>query len=148
MLLIEHKADFLYREDAYEDYSWYLDHGAQRPGANLYLCFENFRNLCLDNDLQLLDLSSQCFQARNEREKINVPYQFSGLVKRILNIADAREVQKYLYEGKNVLALFPLAFYIHAHYSHEVEKLEKTLQEPFQAFSLLNVDMRKQINLR
>lgn len=135
MLLIEHKALHLYREDAYREYSYSVDQGAYQPASFILLCFEEFRNLCMQYGLQLFDSSSRCTQAKLEKVKISHPYTCFGLITRIENEQDLTDVQKALAKGKNVIALFPAAL-IDLYYWNDKHRY----QEALQAFSTLGIN--------
>lgn len=112
MLIVEHRAFHLYREDAYREYCWSVDaYGAYQPASFIYLCFEAFRDACTEYGLQLVYRSphatQQHFPWRFERDSIsgNVPPR--GLILRIESDEDVAAATEALRQGRNVIALIP-----------------------------------------
>lgn len=113
MLLIEHKAHYLYREDAYREYCWSVDAwGSWQPASFIYLSFEAFKDLCLQYGLRLvytpkISPSKNHFPWRFEQDLQFKNYEFSGLITRITDLKIANEIKEALSIGKNVIALLP-----------------------------------------
>ena len=113
MLLIEHKAHYLYREDAYREYCWSVDaYGSWQPASFIYLSFEAFKNLCFQCGLRLVHTSKishnkNHFPWRFEQDLQFKNYEYSGLITRITDLKIANEIKKALNIGKNVIALLP-----------------------------------------
>jgi len=95
MLPVEHKANHLYRKDAYQEYCWSVDAlGTYQPASFIYLCFESFGDLCSQYGMRLV--------------KADEPRQTSyGLIIRLEDSKDSEQVKSALAQGKNVIALFP-----------------------------------------
>jgi len=113
MLLIEHKAHYLYREDAYRDYCWSVDaYGLWQPASFIYLSFEAFKDLCLQYGLRLvyipeIPLGRNYFPWRFEQDLKFKNYKFSGLITRITGLNVANKIKEALTMGRNVIALLP-----------------------------------------
>ncbi|MHA1252137.1 MAG: hypothetical protein ACTSRP_19280, partial [Candidatus Helarchaeota archaeon] len=113
MLLIDFKAYYLYREDAYREYCWSVDaYGSYQPASFIYLSFEAFRDLCLQYGLRLIctkkiSHNKDQFPWKFEQDQRFKNYNFSGLITRIIDLKAADEVKKALTEGKNVIVLLP-----------------------------------------
>lgn len=98
MLIVEHKAPHLFREEAYREYCYSVDaYGSYQPGSFIYLCFESFSNLCLQSGLKLVNQESNTFKNRNCK----------GMIIRIINNDSVKIVNQAIDEGKNVIALLP-----------------------------------------
>ncbi len=113
MLLIAHKAEYLFREDAYRAHSWSADMGLWQPASFIYLSFEAFKDLALNYNLKLIYTSNNItsssvfpwkFELEAKEEHIS---EISGLITRITNLDTAKEIEKALNSGKNVIALLP-----------------------------------------
>jgi len=98
MLLIEHKANYLYREDAYREYCWSVDaYGSWQSASFIYLSFEAFKDLCLQYGLRLvytpkISPSKNHFPWRSEQDLQFKNYEFSGLITRITDLKIANEM--------------------------------------------------------
>jgi hypothetical protein len=112
MLIVEHRAFHLYREDAYREYCWSVDaYGAYQPASFIYLCFEAFRDACTEYGLQLVyrsaDTMQQHFPWRFERDSVSEKAPHRGLILRIEGDEDVAAATEALHEGRNVIALIP-----------------------------------------
>lgn len=112
MLLIEHKAPHLYREDAYREYCWSVDaYGSYQPASFIYLCFEAFSDMCLKYGLRLIYPSTSTtekhFPWKYEKDQHFKRYNFSGLIIRIENMDSVNEIKMALSNGRNVIVLLP-----------------------------------------
>ncbi|MGB9887737.1 MAG: DUF4145 domain-containing protein [Moorellales bacterium] len=112
MLTIEHRAFFLYREDAYRDYCWSVDaYGFCQPGSFIYLCFEALKDVCAQHGLHLIYRSGQSgeddFPWRFERDPLPEPWEPRGLILRIVSDEDVSAAVNALAQGRNVIALIP-----------------------------------------
>ncbi|GEM_PF-1761383 len=112
MLIVEHRAFHLYREDAYREYCWSVDaYGVYQPASFIYLCFEAFRDTCTEYGLQLMYRSSyamqQHFPWRFERDSISGSVPPRGLILRIESDEDVAVATEALCQGRNVIALIP-----------------------------------------
>lgn len=144
MLLIEHKAPFLYREDAYRDYCWGVDAwGMYQPASFIYLCFESFKELCLNHGLRLIN--SPHYIVSDGRSNIPWKYEldrhfktygFSGLIIRVENLKDAEDIQNVLSEGRNVIALLPNEWFALGGFS----KNKKLIEAAIRAASKLGIE--------
>ncbi|BCL79631.1 hypothetical protein ccbrp13_20960 [Ktedonobacteria bacterium brp13] len=106
MLLIEFDTHDLYREVAYAYYC-YSSMGRLQDESYLDRCFEGFKDFCAQYNVQLVDVKNDCTQARNEKERLCLPYKFAGLITCIESEKQIHQVKEALAEGKNVIALFP-----------------------------------------
>ena len=116
MLEFLHSAPYLYREDAYADYCWAVDaYGAHQPASFIYWCFEAFSAFCEEVGIytkpSIRDLGlneSRAFRSKAQRNGVLPDHpDLDGLVIRITSSSDLILIEKYLYSGKNVLALLP-----------------------------------------
>ncbi|WP_035587305.1 hypothetical protein [Hippea jasoniae] len=113
MLLIEHKAHFLYREDAYREYCWSVDAWCQwQPASFIYLSFEAFKDLCLRYGLKIVSNTETSsnkdhFPWKFEQDLQFKNYEFSGLITRITDSKIVNDIKEALSIGKNVIALLP-----------------------------------------
>ncbi len=131
MLLIEHKAPHLYREDAYREYCWSVDaYGAYQPASFIYLCFEAFSDLCLKYGLRLIypstSTNGKYFLWKYEKDQHFQQYDFSGLIIRIENMETVNEVKTALSNGRNVIALLPNEM-IGCWYNGDKNRIEKAV---------------------
>src|SRR5579884_2749466 len=113
MLLIEHRSPHLYREDAYREYCWSVDvYEAYQPSSFIYLCFEAFRDSCMEYGLQLAQPtngqpSKNQFPWRGERQAADDGAKFFGLITRVEDLSNVDAVHAALSAGRNVIALLP-----------------------------------------
>jgi len=140
MLLIEHRASHLYREDAFRQYCWNVDvYGAYEPASFIYLCFEAFKDLCASYGLHLVYRTTQVARAwfpwRFEREEIPDPWEPQGLILRIQTEADSESASRALRNGLNVIALVPSEF-LFLFYPGDKTKI----QEAQKAIAMLGVN--------
>lgn len=140
MILINHKAFHLFREDAYREYCWSVDaYGAYQPASFIYLCFESFKELCSRFGLSLTvvkDSPSQTYPPyRSEKESVRTSEGFYGLVIRVEKDNDSLEIKEALSEGKNVLALLPNEM-IGIYYGSDKKRVDQSIA----ALRLLNIE--------
>lgn len=112
MLIVEHRAFHLYREDAYREYCWSVDaYGAYQPASFIYLCFEAFKDACAQYGLHLVYHSTRTTQEhfpwRFERDSISENELSRGLILRIESDGDVATAMDALRQGRNVIALIP-----------------------------------------
>jgi hypothetical protein len=138
MLLIEHKAPHLYREDAYRDYCWSVDAwGFYQPASFIYLCFEAFSDMCLKYGLRLVyskhginkGYSGEFFPWKYEKDQtqVQVLKNYCGLIIRIEDMGTANEIKTALSNGRNVIALLPNEL-IGCWYSGNKTRIEKAIE--------------------
>lgn len=112
MILFKQKGPHLFREDAYREFCYSVDaYGAYQPASFLYLCMESFRDELNEFGIDLtrpvsFTPNEESLPWKFERKSIKNP-SFYGLVTRLETDKDLYEIQSFLDEGKNVLALIP-----------------------------------------
>ena len=89
--------------------------GRLQDESYLDRCFEGFKDFCALHRVQLVGVNNDCAQARNEKEKLCLPYKFTGLITCIEGEEHIHQVKDALAEGKNVIALFPSSI-VHGSY--------------------------------
>ncbi|MEJ5229962.1 MAG: DUF4145 domain-containing protein [Pseudothermotoga sp.] len=88
MIVVDHRAFHLYREDAYREYCWSVDAwGSYQPASFIYLCFEAFKDSCAEYGLQLVfrpgHKTQDYFPWRYERDSVSEDVRARGLILRI-----------------------------------------------------------------
>lgn len=129
MLIVEHRAFHLYREDAYREYCYSVDvYGAYQPASFIYLCFEAFKDTCTRYGLQLVhrpaSVTQQHFPWRFERDSVPETKTPRGLILRIENDEDVSLARKALCQGRNVIALIPREV-LGLFYPQDIERVER-----------------------
>jgi hypothetical protein len=133
MLLIEHKAPHLYREDAYREYCWSVDaYGMWQSASFIYLCFEAFSDICLIYGLRMvyskqgITYSGKYFPWKCEKDQHTDLKNFCGLILRIEDMESANEIKTALSNGRNVIALLPNEM-IGCWYSGDKNRIERAV---------------------
>ncbi len=130
MLLINHKAIFLYREDAYRDYCFSTDGwGFYQPASFIFLSFESFKDVCKEYDLRLMylsqdDIKSLSWRYKNESCSIPKDENPNGLILRVETDENVATILNAINQGKNVIALIPSEF-LALYYRNDISRVEK-----------------------
>ena len=101
-MLVEHNAPYLLREDAYKDYCWAVDaFGLYQPASFIYSCYQSLSELFIEQNIILVEPS-----ALEDDNVLNVAKVY-GLILRIKNNEDVKQINNALLKGNNVIGLIP-----------------------------------------